>query len=395
MKIRLKHDSRSKRFKIANVFGQATAVELIDEYIIADTLPTFVQPVGDVECLAISVCAVAEQMTGIDYDHEDLFSRIPHNQFGAVPQDVFSAVLKSGLKRKDNGLYDIPFKSYYEAHTGDLDEFDSIRSSLYTLKHPIILYTKWYENWYADVLPIGQGASSGHAYCTINGWKLINGVSMLVIDAWTGSKKYMPRETVNTALKEWGCGTAVFLTLEQDINRKKTILETIKDLCINTILLLKQLLAIKKPNLNKQVIELTTTPPPVVPVVEVPVIEELKPMPPKRDLLSAFCTAISIYEGKEGDLNHRNNNPGNLRNKDGSFMKFKTWDAGMVALKDYVTRVAKGEHKAYPKNCTVLQMFQIYAPETDKNNPVRYANWVCMKVGDPLFLGYKIKNLII
>lgn len=98
-------------------------------------------------------------------------------------------------------------------------------------------------------------------------------------------------------------------------------------------------------------------------------------------LINRFCNGIKEYEGKPGDLNYLNNNPGNIRGVDGKFLKFKTWDEGFNYLQDYVKRVIRNEHKAYPKNCTILQFFKVYAPSDDKNNPTLYAAYVARKCG--------------
>lgn len=112
----------------------------------------------------------------------------------------------------------------------------------------------------------------------------------------------------------------------------------------------------------------------------------------KRDLLTEFCTAIRDYEGKPGDLNYKNNNPGNLRAKSGGFLKFKTYQEGFNALKDYVTRAATGKHLAYRPDFTILQFFKVYSPSSDNNNPQKYAEWVCDRL--KILITTKIKDLI-
>lgn len=140
--------------------------------------------------------------------------------------------------------------------------------------------------------------------------------------------------------------------------------------------------------IKKQVESLpTTTPPtPVLPQVE-------QPTPPvKKDLLTEFCLAIRDYEGKPGDLNYRNNNPGNIRSKEGPFMKFKTMDEGMAYLKEYVKRAARGEHRAYKIGGTIKDFFHVYAPTLDNNNPDKYAEWVAKRIG--VDVNFKIIQLL-
>lgn len=101
----------------------------------------------------------------------------------------------------------------------------------------------------------------------------------------------------------------------------------------------------------------------------------------KVSKLDELCLAIRDYEGKPGDLNYRNNNPGNVRGRNGKFLKFTTMEEGMNYLKDYVRRAATGEHRAYKKGCTLLQFFKVYAPSNDNNNPDAYAKHIAKRLG--------------
>ena len=112
----------------------------------------------------------------------------------------------------------------------------------------------------------------------------------------------------------------------------------------------------------------------------------------KPSLLENFCLAIRDFEGKPGDLNYRNNNPGNIKALDGKFLKFPTMADGMKALKDYVVRAATGKHKAYKPDYTILQFFHIYAPSSDNNFPAVYADFVAKRIGKDRF--FKIKDLL-
>ena len=77
----------------------------------------------------------------------------------------------------------------------------------------------------------------------------------------------------------------------------------------------------------------------------------------------------------------KNNNPGNLRNTDGSWMKFSTPQEGFKALTGYVERAKKGDHPRYNSGQTLYQFFSIYAPAADSNNPKSYAETVAKKLG--------------
>jgi hypothetical protein len=239
-KIILRVDSRSKRWQVAQTFGQVLPLDLPEEYQVKDNIVDFVQSVGDVECTAITCADIASDKDSIIYDHDDLFQRIPSNQWGAVPQDALGETIKNGLLPVGQSQRTKPFSSYYEAHTGGRDAFDSVRSALITCKYPIAIFTMWYEEWLGQItLPIGQNTTSGHMY-SAEGWKIINNEPMLIIEAWLGHKVYMSREVFNKAVSVWGCGTAVLSTLQMDIDRKKTITEAILDAIKNTLLWIQE-----------------------------------------------------------------------------------------------------------------------------------------------------------
>lgn len=113
---------------------------------------------------------------------------------------------------------------------------------------------------------------------------------------------------------------------------------------------------------------------------------------PLGSKLVEWAFAIRDYEGSPGDLNYRNNNPGNLRSVKGPFLKFPTWEAGWNALLDYLTRAATGKHKAYKPEFSLLQFFNVYAPTADKNNPTAYAKYVAKRLNVPT--STKIKDLV-
>ena len=110
----------------------------------------------------------------------------------------------------------------------------------------------------------------------------------------------------------------------------------------------------------------------------------------KRDFLGEFCNAISTYEGGVGDLNHRNNNPGNCRYFSGGYLPiygvvkqdkngfaiFKDWDTGMLYLENMI------KYKAIKRPTqTITQFMSIYAPFSDGNNPVMYADFIGKQLG--------------
>ena len=127
---------------------------------------------------------------------------------------------------------------------------------------------------------------------------------------------------------------------------------------------------------------LTTTQPKMEPVKE----ETLSKIP-------TMAKAIEVFEsgGKPDALNMRNRNPGNIKNVDGTFKKFATYDEGFQYLVDYITRAATGKHKAYPKDCNMRQFFDVYAPDGDKIVS-NYTTFVCNRVG--VFPSTKLKDLL-
>lgn len=123
-----------------------------------------------------------------------------------------------------------------------------------------------------------------------------------------------------------------------------------------------------------------------------PITEVIPPIINPVSKLNDFCLAIRDFEGRPGDLNYRNNNPGNIRGRDGRFLKFNTYAEGWLYLKDYVTRACTGKHSAYKPDFTIKQFFGVYAPSSDNNQPDIYASWVANRIG--LQTSTKIKELI-
>ncbi len=105
--------------------------------------------------------------------------------------------------------------------------------------------------------------------------------------------------------------------------------------------------------------------------------------------LEAFCGFIRDFEGKPGDLNYKNNNPGNCRcSKVGylpkygnvkcvnNFAVFPTYALGWEYLLNLVSHRA-----ALHPTWTILDFFTNYAPSTDGNSPMNYAKNVATKMG--------------
>jgi restriction endonuclease S subunit len=113
-----------------------------------------------------------------------------------------------------------------------------------------------------------------------------------------------------------------------------------------------------------------------------------------------LAKAIQIYEGwlppsknyPAGSVSYRNNNPGNIKNRWGTFLKFKTYEEGFDYLVDYLKRAATGKHKAYSPEFSLLKFFRVYAPSSDGNRPYRYAKFAAEKLGIKVVT--KLKELV-
>lgn len=120
----------------------------------------------------------------------------------------------------------------------------------------------------------------------------------------------------------------------------------------------------------------------------------------KTSRIKDWALAIQSEEGyyppgysakfPDGSRSWRNNNPGNLRyvgqlNATGAdrngFAVFLNYDGGMSALVKMLTNAATGLSKVYRPEMTLEQFFQVYAPSSDGNAPVRYAEHVASRLG--------------
>lgn len=123
-----------------------------------------------------------------------------------------------------------------------------------------------------------------------------------------------------------------------------------------------------------------------------PTVPESEESKPKPDILTTFCTAIRDFEGKPGDLNYRNNNPGNFRCSPvgylakygdvkckGGFACFPTYELGWLYLENSVRDRAR-RHPAW----TIRDFFYNYAPPADDNPTEKYAATVAARCGVPV-----------
>lgn len=120
------------------------------------------------------------------------------------------------------------------------DKFDAVRSAMILSQSPVMCCSYWYKNWFSEVLPVGIGAVSGHAY-QIEGWRQINGEPYFIVEAWLGHKLLMSREVFNSAMSAIGTSTWVLSTSTIDAKRTKTLYQLLSDALANLAILLKKL----------------------------------------------------------------------------------------------------------------------------------------------------------
>mgnify|MGYP007100077729 CR=1 FL=1 len=377
----LKRDSRDKHAYIK--YGSTNLFP--DEYLLDTDLVDAVQPPGNNQCAAYTVCDMASDQTGVVYDINDFFARIPGSdpRFGANLREAMGEAVKKGLLTL-GGVLVKDWSSYWRADSGPMDAFDNTRSAFIKIKeaigkaYPAGAGTPWYAEWNdgGKILNPGNTYTNNHAW-VIEGWTQKNGQPMLQVEAHVGYKLYMNREIYNKAISAIGAGAFVLSTDAIDEKIKLNIMQKMIDSLLNLIAVLKAQLLAQQP-------VPVPTPTPVPPVT---------PPSPKRDLVNEMCLAIQEYEGwYPGSVSYRNNNPGNIRSVSGPFLVFPTYEKGFAYLKDYVTRACTGKHAAYKPTMTVAQFFAVYAPTGDNNQPDKYADWVCKKL--KILTTTKLEDLI-
>lgn len=119
--------------------------------------------------------------------------------------------------------------------------------------------------------------------------------------------------------------------------------------------------------------------------------------------LEALCDAIKSHEGwYPFSRSWRNNNPGNLcysrfmLGTDGKLAIFSSFTSGWLALWYDVYSKCKGNTvTGLGPTSTLLQFFNVWAPKSDGNDPVAYAQTVATKLGIPIStqLNYFLQDL--
>lgn len=102
-------------------------------------------------------------------------------------------------------------------------------------------------------------------------------------------------------------------------------------------------------------------------------------------LLEAIADAIYEFEGNNPqNLAYRNRNPGNLRDSVWThktdakgYCVFETFIAGYSALlMDLHLKVSGANRHGLGPDSNLLEIFSVYAPKSDRNDPLHYAQFV-------------------
>ena len=227
---------------------------------------------------------------------------------------------------------------------------------------------------------VDNGQRNTH-WVMLYGW---NKSGWLVFDSYAPHKKVLSYDHNMEVCKRY---QLVASTRKQQISIMQQLL--------NALWSLLGLLKVEESNLPITPPNLPINQPPT------PVLTQPEPLPePPSPSVGDFAEAIKVYEGWQppnakypnGTQAWRNKNPGNIRGKDGKFLVFSTEGKGFQYLCDYIKRVQRNEHPAYPKNCNLYQFFNVYAPAGDNNFPKTYAVWIAHRLSiTPDFL---VRNLV-
>ena len=124
-----------------------------------------------------------------------------------------------------------------------------------------------------------------------------------------------------------------------------------------------------------------------------PTNPELPPPFLKQNILNMMCLAIQKHEGwiaNPPSRSYRNKNPFNLvyvgqakatKEPNGRFCVFQTYEDGFNAGKQMILNAAMGKSKIYHPSDNLFDFFNKYAPKSDNNDPIRYAEVVAKAMG--------------
>lgn len=290
----------------------------------------------------------------------------------------------------------------FEIHPTDgYDWFDALRSALIlNPKRSLSIGTPWFKEWDVmhvrpdGIVPEGifRGSESWHNW-KISGIVNKNGEWMLKGKSWQGRRygdngfHYLSRTVVNSAMSIRG---------SEAWNQARAEKEDIKTIQMNAFERVISLFI----KLFKEWSETATPPtPPVVISAPPPIIPKQNAL---MDGLEKMATFIRDYEGNPGDLNYRNNNPGNckyspvgydpkygmVRRDKNNFAIFATYELGFLYLKNLIR--AKGQQHT---DWTIYDYIaKFHAPKSDGNDPVKYATNIASRLGVDMY--YPLSKII-
>ena len=274
--------------------------------------------------------------------------------------------------------------------TNGMDYFDTIRSAMVTLKAPVAFGMLW--NFSTDNPKILKPATEGYGHLmiiigydderveildlniTLNSWG---------IEVGEHGRFFLSREVLNHDVAVYGAGTLIDETPE----KIKWLLEN--GIYLNDgnwlLQIAKALIIALKRSLKSLVDESKTGTVPPYPLKVVKMAE-----------------AIKFHEGFFiGSRSRRNNNPGNFKyigqykstGKDAQgFAIFPDYETGWNHLLKVLHNACVGKSFAYKNTMTLYEYFAKYAPDSDDNDPKRYAKVVALYIGVSPFT--QLKDLI-
>ncbi len=341
-------------------------------------------------CTAYAQLGIASNEDYTVYDDYDWFYRktlaLDGSPYGA-PCDIITS-LKTGTD------YGVKSKTMTEAEALNNrrapyfiveklgDWYDALLSAMQTIQGGISLGTEWqpiFETVGHDgIIPpftANKNWTEGHDWIAY-GQKIINGEPRIICVSHQGrvygnqGEIYFNRQQINDLLSSNGAGAfGQKHASPQDIAKvRMSILDAIYSF-------MQQILNLIEKGVS------------------------ILPMNPAGSFptkLDTFCLAIRDYEGKPGDLNYINNNPGNCRpspvgylpkygkvtiahTASGDFAHFETYALGW----EYLENLVHFRAELHP-NWTFVDFFSNYAPSKDKNNPQDYAQNVADHCGVPV-----------
>lgn len=240
----LKSDSRNIPF---HVFGQT--LDFVPESHFGDNVPMIVETGGGIDCTALSTIKIAYSQTKKNFDEAKLWSEVPHDVNGAMPQTTLGTAIKQGLLNIATQLWEKIWEGYFQSDNGPLaNAFDNTRSAMTLAQSSAMVNTYWYSEWNGlnplEVMPQGLTPVSEHSYVFLD-WVIVNGVTMAKIDAHVGYLLLMPQEVFNEALSKTGCSSLMPSTHTVELIRKRTLLELLADAYNNLIIFIKRLSFLK------------------------------------------------------------------------------------------------------------------------------------------------------